>query len=103
MMVLIFLADALKTSVVSICPSRCQWPYSNTYWDISHNRDAHFLQNVGVAHARPLEDLWASKGTCGDNNELVRFDCLVDRLRKRELRLVIGIWLVLDSNGTRWC
>jgi len=80
MMVLIFLADALETKVVSNQLSTCHWRYSCTYWDISDNRDAHFLQNVRVANARSLEDLGASKGTCGDNNKLIRLDRFVNRL-----------------------
>lgn len=75
---------------------------SSTYWDISNHRNADFLQDIRVSHARPLKDLWASKSTSGDDNKLIRLDSFVDWLRKSEFRLMIAIWLVFDTDCTRW-
>jgi hypothetical protein len=73
----------------------------STYWNIGNNGNPNFFQNLGISHSGPFEYLRASKSASSDHNKLVCLDGFVHWFRKRDLWLVVAIWLILDANGAR--
>lgn len=71
-------------------------------WNVSHNWNTKLLQNLRVTDTRALEDLRRSESTSCDNDEFSGFDSFVDGLGQGEFGLVLGVGLVLNSDGAGW-
>jgi hypothetical protein len=73
-----------------------------THWNIGDNRNIQRLQNTRSSYSGPLEHLWGSKSTSGDDDKFVRLDNLVCWLGKSNFRLKFWIGLVFDADSAWW-